>query len=67
MTQEQFQVIVLESMNSLRTEIADMKNDIGWIKGKLEGRTEGRAWILSILTTGTAIAAMIIALIALLK
>ena len=38
-----------------------------WIKGKLEGRGERRGWVFNIVTASAAIAAVIVALIALLK
>ena len=72
MTQEKFQEFVIESLKSIdsrlrnvENDMSNMKVDIGWIKGKMEGRTEGRGWILSIFSVCTAIAAAIIALIAL--
>ena len=52
-------------LDSMDTHVAQMRQDVGWIKGKLEGKQEGSSRILTVFTTGAAIAAVIIALIAL--
>ena len=44
-----------------------VETDVSWIKGKLEGRSERRSWVFNIVTACAAIAAVIVALIALLK
>ena len=52
-------------LDSMETHVAQLRQDVGWIKGKLEGKQEGSGKILTVFTTGAAIAAVIIALIAL--
>ena len=52
-------------LDSMDTHVAQMRQDVGWIKGKLEGKQEGSGRMLTVFTTGAAIAAVIIALIAL--
>ena len=47
--------------------LGNLETDVAWIKGKLEGTQEGKASIWQIITTATAVGAVIIALIALLK
>lgn len=53
-------------LDSLDTRVGILERDVGWIKGKLEGKQEGSNKILSVLTVCTAVGAAIIALIALL-
>ena len=52
-------------LDSIETHVAQVRQDVGWIKGKLEGKQEGSGRMLTVFTTGAAIAAVIIALIAL--
>ena len=47
--------------------LGNLETDVAWIKGKLEGTQEGKASVWQIITTATAVGAVIIALIALLK
>ena len=56
-----------QNVNELRQDVSTLKTDVGWIKGKLEGTQEGKASVWQIVTTATAVGAVIIALIALLK
>ncbi len=53
-------------LDSLDTRVGTLERDVGWIKGKLEGKQEGSSKILTVLTVCTAVGAAIIALIALL-
>lgn len=53
-------------LDSLDTHVGTLERDVGWIKGKLEGKQEGSNKILTALTVCTAVGAAIIALIALL-
>ena len=53
-------------LDSLDTRVGALERDVGWIKGKLEGKQEGSNKILTVLTVCTAVGAAIIALIALL-
>lgn len=52
-------------LDAIETHVGQLKHDVGWVKGKLEGKQEGSGRILTFFTTGAAIAAVIIALIAL--
>ena len=52
-------------LDSLNSRLGTVEHDVGWIKGKLEGKQEGSGRMLTVFTTGAAIAAVIIALIAL--
>ena len=56
-----------EELKELREDVSTLKTDVAWIKGKLEGTQEGRAGVWQIVTTATAVGAVIIALIALFK
>jgi len=58
-TQRQFEEI--------NRRLGTLETDVAWIKGKLEGTQEGKASVWQIITTATAVGAVIIALIALLK
>ena len=53
-------------LDSLDTRVGTLERDVGWIKGKLEGKQEGTGKVLTVLTVCTAVGAAIIALIALL-
>lgn len=52
-------------LNSLNARLGNVEQNVGWIKGKLEGKQEGSGRMLTVFTTGAAVAAVIIALIAL--
>ena len=52
-------------LDAIETHVGQLKHDVGWIKGKLEGKQEGSGRILTVFTTGAAIAAVVIALVAL--
>lgn len=52
-------------LDSLDTRVGTLERDVGWIKGKLEGKQEGSGTVLTVLTVCTAVSAAIIALIAL--
>ena len=52
-------------LDSLDTRVGALERDVGWIKGKLEGKQEGSGIVLIVLTVCTAVGAAIIALIAL--
>ena len=56
---------VEKRLDSLDTRVGTVERDVGWIKGKLEGKQEGSSKVLSVLTVCTAVGAAIIALIAL--
>ena len=56
-----------EELKELHQDVSNIKTDVAWIKGKLEGSQEGKASVWQIVTTATAVGAVIIALIALLK
>ena len=56
---------VEKRLDSLDTRVGALERDVGWIKGKLEGKQEGSSKVLAVLTVCTAVGAAIIALIAL--
>ena len=58
---------VNKRLENIETRLGSVENDVAWIKGKLEGTQEGRAGVWQIVTTATAVGAVIIALIALFK
>ena len=73
MADQDFRERVLESLlrienkvESLNTRVSTLERDVGWIKGKLEGKQEGSSKVLTVVTVCTAVGAAIIALIALL-
>ena len=49
----------------METHISQLRQDVGWIKGKLEGKQESSGKILPIFNISAATIAVIIALIAL--
>ena len=52
-------------LDSIDQRAGSLERDVGWIKGKLEGRQEtGTRWV-SFIAVGTAIVSAVIALIAL--
>lgn len=53
-------------LDSLDTRVGSLECDVGWIKGKLEGKQESTSKVLTVLTVCPAVGAAIIALIALL-
>ena len=58
---------VNKRIDNIEARLGTVENDVSWIKGKLEGTQEGRAGVWQIVTTATAVGAVIIALIALFK
>ena len=73
MSDQDFRERVLESLSRIEaqakensTRLGTLERDVGWIKGKLEGKQEGSSKVLSVLPLCTAVGAAIIALIALL-
>ena len=78
MADQDFRETVLESLARLESQAREnnarlekrldsLERDVGWIKGKLEGKQEGSSKVLTVLTVCTAVGAAIIALIALLN
>ena len=51
-------------LETIGTRVGGVESDVGWIKGKLEGKRESSSRILVIFSNGAVIAAVIIALIA---
>ncbi|MXV84338.1 hypothetical protein F4X88_09880 [Candidatus Poribacteria bacterium] len=73
MTIEELSKVIKEGFEQTQRQFEDvnrrlgaLETDVAWIKGKLEGTQEGKA-SGQIITTATAVGAVIIALIALLK
>ena len=56
-----------QGFESINTRLGTLETDVAWIKGKLEGSQEGKSSVWQIVTTATAVGAVIIALFALLK
>ncbi|MDE0314313.1 MAG: hypothetical protein OXM61_05390 [Candidatus Poribacteria bacterium] len=56
---------VEKRLDSLDTRVGTLERDVGWIKGKLEGKQEGISKVLNVLPLCTAVGAAVIALIAL--
>lgn len=52
-------------LDDIDTRLRAVETDVAWIKGKFEGRQEGRANVWQLITTATAVGAVVIALIAL--
>ena len=52
-------------LNSTDTTIAQLKQDVSWVKGNLEGKQESDDKVLNVCILGTSTVAIIIALIAL--
>ena len=52
-------------LDAMETHVVQVRQDVGWIKGKLEGKQEINAKILPICSAGVAVGALILALIAL--
>ena len=74
MSDQDFRERALESLSRIEaqarensTRLGTLERDVGWIKGKLEGKQEGTNKVLSILPLCIAVGAAIIALIALIN
>ncbi len=65
-----FEEMVLSTLNELRQDFKDfrqdvstLKTDVGWIKGKLEGRAETRHVVLTGISIIVAICAVVVAIL----
>lgn len=75
MTIDELSKLMKEGFEQIQRQFEDvnkplgtLETDVAWIKGKLEGTQEGnQASVWQIIMTATAVGAVIIALIALLK
>ena len=67
MTIEELYNEMKRGFEDVNRRLGNLETDVAWIKGKLEGTQEGKASVWQIITTATAVGAVIIALIALLK
>ena len=67
MTIEELYDEMKRQFDEVNKRLGNLETDVAWIKGKLEGTQEGKASVWQIVTTATAVGAVIIALIALLK
>ena len=67
MTIEELYDEMKRGFEDVNRRLGHLETDVAWIKGKLEGTQEGKASVWQIITTATAVGAVIIALIALLK
>ena len=70
MHENRYEEIIVSSLNqmqqeisSLRLDVLNMKADVGWIKGKLEGRAETRHLVLTVISIAAAIGAVIVAIV----
>ena len=67
MTIEELYDEMKRQFEEVNRRLGTLETDVAWIKGKLEGTQEGKASVWQIITIATAVGAVIIALIALLK
>ena len=67
MTIEELYNEMKRGFEDVNRRLGNLETDVAWIKGNLEGTQEGKASGWQIITTATAVGAVIIALIALLK
>ena len=63
MNQDKFEEMVVSTLESVRADISNIKSDISWVKGKLEGRAETRHVILTAISIIVAICAVIVAIL----
>ncbi len=63
MNQSRFEEIVVSTLESVRADISNIKSDISWVKGKLEGRAETRHVILTAISIIVAICAVVVAIL----
>lgn len=63
MNQDKFEEMVVPTLESVRTDIFNIKADISWVKGKLEGRAETRHVILTAISIIVAICAVVVAIL----
>ncbi|MDE0324947.1 MAG: hypothetical protein OXN27_13620 [Candidatus Poribacteria bacterium] len=52
-------------LNSIETNVSQLRKDVGWIKGKLESKQESKDKMLNVSILGASTVAIIISLIAL--
>ena len=63
MNQDKFEEMVVFTLESVRADISNIKSDISWVKGKLEGRAETRHVILTAISIIVAICAVVVAIL----
>ncbi|MCY4571048.1 MAG: hypothetical protein OXD49_22375 [Candidatus Poribacteria bacterium] len=63
MNQDKFEEMVVSTLESVRADISNIKSDISWVKGKLEGRAETRHVILTAISIIMAICAVVVAIL----
>ncbi|MDD9972373.1 MAG: hypothetical protein OXU27_00115 [Candidatus Poribacteria bacterium] len=63
MNQDTFEEMVVSTLESVRADISNIKSDISWVKGKLEGRAETRHVILTAISIIVAICAVVVAIL----
>ena len=63
MNQDKFEEMVVSTLESIRADISNIKSDIPWVKGKLEGRAETRHVILTAISIIVAICAVVVAIL----
>ena len=67
---QNFEEILISTLNNLREdvsgmrqEISNIKTDLAWVKGKLEGRAETRHVVLTAISIFIAICAVVVAIV----
>ena len=63
MNQDKFEEMVVSTLESVRADISNIKSDLSWVKGKLEGRAETRHVILTAISIIVAICAVVVAIL----
>ena len=63
MNQDKFEEMVVSTLETVRADISNIKSDISWVKGKLEGRAETRHVILTAISIVVAICAVVVAIL----
>lgn len=63
MSQDKFEEMVVSTLESVRADISNIKSDISWVKGQLEGRAETRHVILTAISIVVAICAVVVAIL----
>lgn len=63
MNDKTLQEMIITTLEKLQSDVTNMKSDIAWIKGKLEGRAETRHVVLTGISIFVAIGAVIVAIL----
>ena len=63
MNQDKFEEMVVSTLESMRADFSNIKSDMAWIKGKLEGRAETRYVVLTAISIIVAVSAVVVAIL----